>query len=213
MKRIMFLIMFFMMASFASAVTYNVFTIPRCYGPADLLVNSDNDAPFNIVGWYKWDNNHWKYDGCDGGNHTIFLEVDNKTKDVFNFRIQYYVEPYLEGDNDNLTLTANEIENEANKRVENVNGFKIGPVPKPFKWDIPSGSELMIYIVVFGSIILIVIIAVVIGFKKLTKPTKEKKDVFGYSEKPSERPVENTSTENEPSDEDVEEFLKQLRGK
>lgn len=199
MKTTLYLLMFVVMAGFCFGAQYHVWTIPICYGDATILINSEKGESYKIVDWVKYSNHTWKY-GCNGNNHSIILESYNNTKDVFDIRVQYYVEPFLSEDNDTSTMSANEIENEANKRVENIMNFAIGPRPQPFKFDFPEGTELMIYIIIFAAIIIVIIISIVMLYKRF------------MSERPDDSSDKGGNID-EPTEEEVEEFLKQMRGK
>ena len=220
MKKLILLMMIVLMAGMVTANRYEIFTLPVCYGETQIMVNAEKDLPYTIqsdnhwIGltiWNKTDDNLWSFPSiyCDGTiNMTIYLETTNKTANTYDFRIQYYVEPYIIVTNKsgNVTITYEEIENDSNKRVVNINDFEIGP--EPYKWRLPTRDDLTLIGIIIGAIIIGGFIVVLFVVWKLTREKTEKTDIFGYKENSHEPKADDDLT-----DEQLDEFLKNLGGK
>lgn len=171
-----------------NVVTQTVFTIPLCYDNALILVKTEKqvvDGDYIIEGCTRYEGTKWTCP-CIGNNLTVNI-ISNKTN-TYDLRLQYYVQPFLTGEDNNSV-----IENDINKRIENINNVVIKLPSKPF-----NISEYKIPILIAVGVLLFIIVDIIVIFRWLFREEREEKNT----------PL--PPIEDEKSDEEVLNYIKNL---
>jgi len=200
-----------------SGEPYIVFNEGKCYGPVTIKVRGEqnftigeyNLAKFKKAGFDKKDE-IWKYT-CNnkiGENINIILNTNNKTKNSYTIRLQYYIGPYLQpGDISDKGLNKNQMENHNNERTKTFTNIRFGPAPfekKPFKWPAMPGGNIGKW----STIIVILLIALFIiggGFYLFYR-------IFFKDDEEVVSEATLSGNMQEPTDEEVLEYIRNNTG-
>lgn len=180
----------------------NIFNTSKCFDTMYVKVKSDyNNTNYNIEGFKKQDTNLW-YRVCSSQKQNVVVNVFNNETIKMNFIIEYYIAPALEVKRNSSIkgLTAEEMENENNKRTININNIIFNKEIKKeiFKWP-ELENKYMIFIII-GIILLSIIIGIIIIIKWLFKDNEK--------EYINEAKLQSIKNSEEPTREEIEEFIR-----
>ena len=168
----------------------SLYTIEKCEGPVNIKINTEleyNSDYIDVERCQQLTNNTWKCD-CDN-NFNVTVLTDNRTKNIYDFVIQYYIE-YTNYQNDNRTPNLNQIEFENNQRTHRIIDVEIIPPEKPtlsFDFDVKTKNAILF------SILFVVFVVMIVLFKVRKVSNKSKQgddDIFNYSVKNEEEEVD-----------------------
>lgn len=163
-------IVFFLLVPIAFAVEpgvpYTIFKLDHCYGELLVKVNTVynlSEEEMNIPNCNKGENGLWN---CDCNElKSIILETKNDTENIYNFKLQYYIE-----DINNKT----DLEKYQAQRIENINNIEVKKELKEEEFYMPPIENVWIVAGVIGIISIFFVTIIVIVWKLLTSNKKDK---------------------------------------
>lgn len=174
-KYILLTIISVLLIQSVSAVTagepYEIFKLPECYGPVTLKIRGEEaikTGEYNINKFERTGKDRkddvWEYycDNQNGEPLNVIIETNSETSNIYDTRIQYYIEPFLEVDEIGDTgLTQSQLQNDNSKRTQTNNNIEFTPRKRlPISWpEFPGGDTGK----TIGIVVVVLIVVMFIG--------------------------------------------------
>jgi len=178
--------------------------IDKCYGTITLKIIGEQDiikGEYSIVGCNEVSDNKWNCQ-CDNVSN-IKLNAGDNVSNIYDIKIEYYIEPLVTSNNTNITPSKLDIDNELKRRTYEYNNIIVKPkeiIEEPFK--MPKFTDGFKIGAIIGSIIIIFVLMIVGIIYWLFKEEKDEEE-FKPQQSKEEKQIDITLSDKE--------ILEQLR--